>query len=164
MSASMHWDGLKEFEEEFGKIPETLVSKASPIVKRHAEAAAADIRNAYPVRTTGLHPTKFRKKPWYPPGLLKGRVTVSILNAVHGNLGAVVKSNDPIAWLFDNGSQARHYTSRNGAIHDTGKMWGRTPPTHLFVRTMITHRRAMYDDLKDLLVEYGFVVSGEQAA
>jgi len=158
---SLQWDGLKEFEEEFGKIPETLTTEAAPIVKRNATNAAADVRAAYPVRTTGLTPTARRRKPWYPPGLLKGRVFVSTLGAVRGSLGVVVKSNDPIAWLFDNGSQARHYVTRGGATHNTGEMWGPTPPTHLFVRTMIQHRRVMYGELKDLLVKHGFVVTGD---
>ena len=161
MSVTLQWDGLKEFEDEFGKIPETLTNDAAPIVRRNAEGAAADVRAAYPIRTTGLRYTARRRKPWYPPGGLKSRVIVSRLGAVHGSLGVVVKSNDPIAWLFDNGSQARHYLSVKGATHDTGQMWGRTPPTHLFVRTMIAHRRVMYSELKDLLVKHGFVVSGD---
>jgi hypothetical protein len=159
MSVTLQWDGLKEFEEAFGAIPETLTTKAAPIVKQHAEAAADDVRAAYPVRTTGLSYTARRRKPWYPPGSLKSRVIVSRLGAVRALLGWVVKSNDPIAWLFDNGSQARHYITASGAVHETGQMWGRTPPTHLFVRTMIKHRRAMYNDLQDLLVHEGFVVS-----
>jgi hypothetical protein len=51
----------------------------------------------------------------------------------------------------------RHWVSGKS----TGTMWGKTPPTHAFVKTMIAARRKMYDRLKNLLVRHGLTVSGD---
>jgi hypothetical protein len=63
----------------------------------------------------------------------------------HFGAGAISRNRAKHAWLYDNGSQARHYTTKSGATHDTGAMWGKTPPTHVFVRTVIRKRRQMYE-------------------
>ncbi len=72
-----------------------------------------------------------------------------------------MKSRSKLAWLYDNGSQARHYITKAGKRHDTGAMWGKTPAPHLFVQTMLRARRRMYEQLKDLLTRHGLSVSGD---
>ena len=157
MSVKLTWSGLKEFQAEFGKLPETLNAEAAPIIQAHARAAAATVQAAYPIRTTGLHPTKHRRKPWYPPGSLKQRVFVTRLTNVPNNLGWVVKSADPIAWIYENGTETRQYLTVNGKQKIVGKITG----THIFVKTMIPERRQMYQELKELIVRNGIVVTGE---
>jgi hypothetical protein len=90
-------------------------------------------------------------------GNLQDGVVIEHQSQGQFGVGMVVKSKARHAWLFDNGSQARHWVSGKS----TGQMWGKTPPTHAFVRTMIKYRRSMYQRLKDMLTRHGLVVSGE---
>jgi len=76
--------------------------------------------------------------------------------------GLVLKSGSPLAWLFDNGSQARHYVTKGGKDHKTGAMWGKTPPTHIFTRTVAKGKRAVVDRIKTMMLRRGATsVAGE---
>ena len=143
-------DGLFELKEALRNLPKDLQAEGQAIVYANADKAAEELRAAYPVRATGLHPGPNRKTPWFAPGQLKAKVFVSKRGGQFSTT-ATVKNTDPIAWLYDNGSQARHW--------DGGKFTGRMPPTHLFAKTMIRRRRIMYDVLRELLVEHGLLVN-----
>ena len=54
------------------------------------------------------------------------------------------------AWLWDNGSQLRHYSGPWKHGKPTGAMWGKTGPPHTFVKGVIKHRRLMYERFTDL--------------
>ena len=101
-----------------------------------AEGAASDIRAAYPVRT----------------GNLRDHVVVS--QGVGGQYGTavIVKNTAKHAWLFENGSQARHT--------DIGANRGSMPPGHVFVPAVRRARRGMYIDLGEMLEREGLHVSG----
>ena len=141
------FDGLAELKAQLRALPAELTVEASRIVDATANAAATEIRTEY-----GRHNVT---------GDLQSGVVVTHVDQGKYAAGALVKSTSPHAWLFDNGSQARHYFSKNGKTHSTGKMWGRIPPTHVFVRTVSKARRGMFGKLKDMLVRNGLIVTGE---
>lgn len=138
MSVVLHWDGLDEFTADLEKMPESLATDADPIAADAANGAAGDIRTGYPVRT----------------GNLRKNVFVSRLNKGKDFAGYIVKNPAPHAFIFENGTQARHTS--------IGANRGSMPPGHVFVPAVIKRRRAMYVQLKALLVRYGLVVSGEE--
>jgi hypothetical protein len=141
MPVTLRFDGLEELRAAFRNLPAELTGEAAHIIEGEANAAATEIKRGYHVRT----------------GHLRDHLTVTHFEKGRFSAGAIVKNTAPHAWLYDNGSQARHWASGKS----TGAMWGRTPPTHLFVRTMIKHRRVMWGKLKELLVRHGLVVSGD---
>lgn len=133
------FDGLAELKAALRTLPAELAQEAGEIVKANAAEAAREIRADYPSRT----------------GNLKNHVYVTN-EARQFGASAVVKNTAKHAWLYDNGSQARHT--------DIGANRGSMPaaPTgRSFVAHMIRRRRIMYQILKDLLVSKGLMVSGD---
>lgn len=132
------WDGLEELKAALRQLPEELTGEGSHIVEGAANGAAVDVRSGY---------AGHRRS-----GNLQDGVTVE-----HGVSGfgtsAVVKSNARHAWLFENGSQARHTA--------IGANRGSMPPAHVFVPAVMRKRRAMYDELKAMLTRHGLLVSGD---
>lgn len=141
-------DGLTQLREELRQLPITLRREAQNLVQAEANAAAVELRRVY-------------LEHRYSGNLAKG---VQVVTENKGSFGVVymVKSAAPHAWLFDNGSQARHWVSGKS----TGEMWGKTPnpPMHTFVRTMIGARKKMWKSLAQLLERVGLKVSGYAAA
>jgi len=142
-STKFVFSGLDELRAQLRTLPADLTGEASHLVEGAGNGAAADVKAVY-----GAHRVT---------GDLVDSVTVAPRSAGQFGAAMIVKVHDPIAWLFDNGSQARHWISGKS----TGTMWGRTPPTHVFVGTMIRARRTMYEQLKALLVRHGLAVSGD---
>jgi hypothetical protein len=142
----MKWTGLDELREQLRRLPADLAAEAAPIVTAAAEAAATELRGVYLAHEKS--------------GNLASRVTLSPSIGA-GQFGArvVLKSSAKHAWLFDNGSQARHYV-RDGKDHKTGQMWGHSAPTHVAVGTIIKHRRIMEDALRGIVERAGFTVTG----
>lgn len=141
--------GMDELKAELRALPSHLTAEAGREVVSAANGAAVTVRTIY-----GQHKVS---------GNLQAGVSVSHESAGTYGARSVVKSNAPHAWLFDNGSQARHYMTANGVKHATGRMWGRTPPTHAFVKTMIAARRGMFEKLRGVMERAGLVVRGEAA-
>lgn len=136
MSARVTWSGLEEFYAALRNLPEELAGEAANIVEATTNSATVAVKSAYPVRT----------------GNLRDHVTNDLQRsglAVRGR----VKNTARHAWLFENGSQARHTA--------IGANRGTMPPGHVFVPIIIRERRKMYDVLRDLLVRKGLLVSGE---
>ena len=140
---SVTWEGLNEFRAQLRELPRRLAGEASHLMEAAANGAAVDIRTVY-----GQHRVT---------GHLQESVSVTQEATSAYGVIYLVKSSDPIAWLFDNGSQARHWARGKS----TGAMWGKTPPTHAFVGTMMRARRRMYSTLADMMVREGLIVSGE---
>lgn len=145
--AKLVWEGLAELKTALRSLPADLATEASNDVIEAGNVAAVRLRTAY-----GQHVVT---------GHLQDSVTVRTEAVGPYGAAVVVRVNDPIAWLFDNGSQARHYTTVRGKPHSTGAMWGRTPPMHVAARTFAEARREMYDRLKSMLERNGLSVSGE---
>lgn len=133
----VRWDGLDEYRELLRTLPETLANESANLVEGAANAAAFDIRSAYPVRT----------------GNLQKGVTVTVLNRGRTATGRIVKNNAPHAWLFEVGSQARHTS--------LGANRGSMPPGHVFIPRVIKWRRRLYEQIKELLRLKGATVTGD---
>jgi len=143
------WDGMAEYREALRTLPEACAVEAHHIIEGEVNAAYVMISAVY-----GAH----RKT-----GTLQKRLTISALKvAGQFTTGLVLKSGSPLAWLFDNGSQARHYVTKGGKDHKTGAMWGKTPPTHIFTRTVAKGKRAVVDRIKTMMLRRGATsVAGE---
>lgn len=147
MSASVKLEGFEELLRDLRNLPKDSVGEATPIVEAAANSAAFEVRSEY-----GAH---------RQTGALQDGVVVERQSSDQFGVSFRVRSKAPHAWLFDNGSNARHYVTASGARHETGSMWGKTPPTHVFVRTAIRKRRDMYSRLKAMLTRFGAEVSGD---
>lgn len=143
------FSGLEELKAELRNLPAELTDEAVQIGDETVNGVASTIRGIY-------------SKHRVSGNLVEG---VRVLRESSGRFGMrfVVKSTAPHAWLFDNGSVARHYMTIHGKKHSTGRMWGRSAPTHAFVRTAMAARRVMYERLADLLRNKGFEVVGKAA-
>jgi hypothetical protein len=150
VSARLVWNGLKELRADLIALPAALTADAEAFVIDAGQEAKAEIGAVYAAHSRSGHLAKGLQLSSEPNGTYEVR--------------AVLRSRAPHAWLFDNGSQARHYTTKRGVPHSTGAMWSRTPPTHAFVATVMRKRREMYERLKLLLMRHGLRVSGDAAA
>lgn len=137
MSSRIVWNGLAELREALRNLPAELTAEASHIVDGVANAAAADIKEGYPART----------------GNLRDHVFVSHRDKGRFAAGAVVKNTAKHAWIFENGTQARHT--------DIGSDRGSMPPGHVFIPAVIKRRRIMYQQLRALLERHGLKVLGD---
>jgi hypothetical protein len=157
ITGSFTWS--KEFEElkqALAHMPERLAAEADKIVESHANGAAVAVRRVY-----GQHRvTGYLQNHVFVTQFLKGKFMA----------GHHVRNTSPHAWLFDNGTQARHYTGtdKRGRVFINaarGAMWGGPGRgQHVFVNTMSKFRRAMYLELRGLLERAGLLVSGDERA
>lgn len=129
--------GMDEFKAALRNLPAHLTQEATGIVNGHADAAAAKIIEAYP---TG------------PTGDLKAGVRVEHLSASAGGVIARVRNSAFLAYIYENGSQARHTA--------IGANRGAMPPGNVFIPIAIRERRAMVDDLIAMVRREGLVVTG----
>lgn len=135
--------GVGELMAELQKLPPHLRDRGGAIAVRHGEAAAEEIRAAYPIGPTYKSHTG---------GALRRGVKVLTQVTAHGAY-VVVRSMAAIAFIFEHGTQARH----TDLGYDRGSM--PAPPAKIFVPTVQRHRRAMEAEFEGLLVEAGFEVS-----
>lgn len=144
MSNRFTFDGLSELRDALRSLPADLTAEAGNIIESAMNGAEATVRATYAehTRTGDLM------------NHLSSSLTVSGFSVV-----GVVKNTSRLAWIFENGTQARHYITVNGKRKELGRM----PPAHIFIPTMVAKRRQMYERLKDLLVRHGLAVSGEAA-
>jgi hypothetical protein len=131
------WNGLAELREALRNLPADMTAEASHVVEGAANAAAADIKAGYPVRT----------------GNLRDHVFVSHQDKGRFSAGAVVKNTAKHAALFEHGTQARH--------NSLGANRGSMPPGRVFIPAVIKRRRIMYQQLRALLERHGLKVSGD---
>ena len=98
MSVKLVWSGLEEFKADLRNLPAALTEDAGVIVITAAEEAANAVVAAYPERTGNL------------------RRGVGLKNVDMGRFGAgaVVYNKAKHAWLYDNGTEARHWASGRG--------------------------------------------------
>lgn len=141
MSARFVFAGLEELKTALRALPDDLTGEASNIVEGAANGAAAAIKRDY---ARG------------PTGNLIGGVYVTHFSRGRFSAGAIVKSAAKHAWIYENGTQARHYFTARGVRHPTGAM----PPGHVFIPAMIRARRRMYELLAAMMRRNGLLVSG----
>jgi hypothetical protein len=139
----MKWDGLAELYKQLENLPADLTAEAAHIVEGVANAAALEIRSAYPVHS----------------GNLRESVFVTHFDRGRYSAGAQVKATAHHAWIFENGTAARAYYTKNGVRHETGAM----PPGHVFVPIVMKHRRLMYTQFAALLERHGLTARIDDA-
>ena len=144
---NVQWNGLDEFRQLLRDLPTALRDDADDILIEAANRAESEIRRGYG-----------RKSGALLAGLSQTRRA--------GRFGIVIRLRNAArhAWLWDNGSQARHYYTRRGVRHDTGAMWGNRPAPHTFDRAVLASRRRMFDDLKAMMRAHGLDVRGDADA
>ena len=143
MSVEFTFDGLDELKQALMDLPASLSQEGGDIVVVATNDTADAIVAAYPEG---------------PTGHLKGGVRFTVERSPFGALGTI-KNTAQHAWIFEEGTQARHYVTKNGVQHLTGSM----PPSHVFVRTIMAGRKTMYEQLSDLLKAQGLEVSDDGA-
>jgi hypothetical protein len=133
MSASLvKWYGLDEYMAELRAFPLALTAEGNGIAKDTADAAASEVRAAYPKRTGNLRKgVRVRKK--YRRETLRASYEV--------------RNTAPHAYIYEHGTRARH--TRYGA--DRGSM----PAGNVFIRITERHWREFVERIKDLLRERG---------
>jgi hypothetical protein len=128
-------NGLAELREALKNLPPELVRESGVIVHAQAEAAANEIRGAYPVHT----------------GNLREHVRVELAgDAVSAT--ARVKNTARHAYIFERGTGPRRWAS--------GKSTGRMPVGNVFIPIAMQRRRIMLAALIDLVEKSGLHVSG----
>jgi hypothetical protein len=146
---SMSWNGLSELKKILRSLPDDLAEEAGRVVVWNANAAAGDIRASYP-RVSGN---------------LQDGVVVEVDNSFVGSrygARAIVKSKAPHAYIYEHGTEARHYFTQKG--RGVRKAVGRMPAGNIFVPRVIKHRRRMMDELVEFLIRKGLMVRGGIAA
>lgn len=129
-------EGLAELTQALRELPAVLNQEAAGIVFGAADQAKDEIVAAYPEHT----------------GNLKSHVTVSHSGGAFGT-SAIVKNTAKHAWIFENGTQARHTA--------IGANRGSMPPGHVFIPIAIRKRREMVHNLAELVRREGFEVTGD---
>ncbi len=155
MSVQIRWDGLDELRTSLRNLPEDLAKQAASVVRASATQAGQETIGAYPVRQTNLHPGYKRKSPWFPPGILRGRVTITD-RSTRFSAAYAVKSNAPHAWLFENGNKGKIRYNRNGSAR------GAMPPAPIsehMIPKVIRIRKQMVEQLKEIVKAAGFEIS-----
>lgn len=135
MANRFAFGGLEELKAALRTLPEDLTGEAGHLVEARGNSAAATIKAGYPSRTRDLIDK------------LTVEFTRSGLSA-----RAVVSNTSKHALAFELGTQARHTA--------LGANRGSMPANPLFSQTMRRERRGLNDDLADLLVRHGLVVTG----
>lgn len=138
--------GLEELKAEIRALPANLRDEANGIVRDMAETAADSVRAGYSSHVVTRN-------------LLKGVRTKKKSTGAYG-VSYQVASTAPHATIFERGTQARHYITKNGKKHLTGRM----PAFNIFGPVMARHRRFLFDELWTLLTKHGLLVRGDAAA
>ena len=135
MASALRWDGLDEFKDFLRLLPDELADEAGHIVMEHATLAASAIRSSYP-RITGE---------------LQDGVAVEIETAGRYGAAARVVNRAKFAMAYEYGTEARHYYTKSGAKHETG----RAPAGNKFWPRIEAQRLRMYEDFVDMLKRHG---------
>jgi hypothetical protein len=130
---TFQFTGLADLYEALRNLPEALADEANAILEDETKAAADEIIAKYPEVT----------------GNLKGGVKWSIKTSPYGAIGRVV-SGAPHAYIYETGTASRQT--------DLGYDRGAMPGKHIFIPTMIEHRRKLEDALADMLRRFGLQV------
>lgn len=138
MPVQFKWRNMAEQFEILRRLPDDLKAEAEGLVEARADHAAFAIRQSYPRGATGN---------------LREGVVVEIKDGGRFGVRARVLSRAPHAWIYDEGTAARHT--------ELGWARGAMPATHVFVKTMIRERRALFtEDFAELLSRHGMVPHG----
>jgi hypothetical protein len=132
----LKFDGLEQLKASLRRLPAELRDDAEEIVFDEAKEAADDIRAGY---------ASHRRS-----GELADKVEAIQLKGGRLFAGALVQNKSKLAFIFENGTQARH-----NAI---GANRGSMPAAHVFVPAVIKRRREMYERLRAMMEAHGLAV------
>ena len=139
MSVTLQWIGLDELRKALLRLPAELTAEAAAIVNEAADAAAVEIRAAYPEGETG--------------NLRKGvRVRSETGHGGPFTVRRVVRSTAAHANIFEVGTKVR--SNKHGANR------GFMPGANIFVPVVTRRRRVMFTDLIRVVEEAGLDVRG----
>jgi hypothetical protein len=143
----IQWTGLTELRAWLRNLPEHLTNEASGIVSSSVQHAFTEIYNGYPIGPTGnlRRGLKMRLPGEGGSGMRASSKALGV--------NAILYNHAPHAWFYDNGTATRRSSTRPGGL-------GYMKPTHLFVRTAIKWRTAMYARLVFMLEREGLIVTG----
>jgi hypothetical protein len=131
---SVTWSGLDELRENLRTLTPDLAEEADGIIEHEAQLAKAEVAQGY------------------PPGELRDRLGSTTTSVGRFGTSVMLSNSSPVAWIFENGSQARH--------NKLGANRGVMPPAHAFVPPIVRHRAAMWTKLRALVERAGLVVTG----
>jgi hypothetical protein len=140
VSVTFEIEGLEELRMALRHLPTDLAGEATHLVQAATNGAEATIKAGYAAHVVS--------------GELLKKFTATLTVTGIAALGTL-RNRSPLAFIFENGTEARHYVSKHGVTHLTGRMRG----LHVFVPTMIRKRRQLDDGLRDLLERHGLIVS-----
>jgi hypothetical protein len=141
MSAKLTFTGEAEFFYALNRLPLELHEDARDIINSHAYAAAAKLTATYlAVAKTG--------------NLARG-VGIEFDEPSEFYHKATVLSVAKHAFIYEDGTDDRSYTTKRGNIHRTGA----SPPHPHFVDIMVRQREAMYDAIADMMRTHGLTVT-----
>ena len=149
----LQMDGLDEFCDALRRLPQDLADEAATVVLDYAQRAQREVQNGYPVRTTNLNRRSSRTGRWFPPGILKARVTV-LKNKALVSTSALVQSRAPHAWIYENGTRNR--STDKG--YDRGEM-PEAPVERKMIPKVVRIRAQMKLALIEIVRRAGFEVN-----
>jgi len=133
------FEGLEALKANLRELPAVLAEEGGQIVRAHAEAAERAVVAAYPEVT----------------GNLKGHVVLEEgTKASQFGASLVLKSTAKHAYLFEVGTAAR----QTDLGYDRGAVEKAVPPGRVFVPIVIRERRAMEEELAELVERQGLEV------
>jgi hypothetical protein len=135
------WSGLEEFRDALKRLPTDLRDDAAEIMNTEVEVARAAIDAEYATHTV--------------TGTLRARLRLTTKYDGPYGYRAELRNRAAHAWIFDYGTEARHYVTASGRTHATGKM----PPTHTFVRNAIRARERIQTRIVKMMEGHGLEVS-----
>jgi hypothetical protein len=141
-SFGVQWDGLEDLKIALHHLPDELAEEANRIITDTVNAAQREVVETY------------ERKIKHPSGTgLATHVTHEPLAGGDGLVGYRLRSGDPLANIYEIGTQARH--TRIGANR------GSMPPGHVVVPIAIRHRRSMFARLLAMVRAHGLTVTGD---
>ncbi len=142
MSTRVQWSGLKELIQQLTDAPEDIRQDGLGILREEVEAAADEMRAAYPQG---------------PTGQLRRSVKVDFPSSQI--LVGVVRNTAPHAHLYEFGTQRRETASgANRGQIEVGRAGGGGKPVTVPISRK--HRREMFERMKAMLKDKGFEVTG----
>jgi hypothetical protein len=135
----LKFEGLEELRASLRRLPVDLRDDAEVIVFDSAKEAVDDIKAGY---------AKHRRS-----GDLADKVeAVQLRGNGTAFAGAIVQNKSKLAFIFENGTQARHT--------NIGANRGSMPAAHVFVPAVIRRRKEMYERLREMMRSHNLTVTG----